>query len=102
VKLETVTETTAELDVPFAGQTLHLAYRPYAVTTRDTVNPEQTPEEMVRQAARTIAQWDLTQKGKPVPLTEDGLLGLPIALVAAIVVAIAEDLQRDPNPPGSA
>jgi hypothetical protein len=101
LELKRVTETTAELDVEFAGEVLHVAYRPYVVTVREAISPEQTAEEMVYQAARAIARWDLTDGGVPVPVSEEALSALPIALVAAVVVAIAEDLQHGPNPSGS-
>ena len=41
-----------------------------------------------------LASWNVTRYGQPVPITEEAILGMPLALTTAIVRAIADDGER--------
>lgn len=90
--LKKVAERTKSLTIPIDDDALHVEYRQHAILTRDTLETEQTPEEMVAMMSRAIAGWDLTDGGVPVETTPEGLMGVPFDLVVAVMRGITKDI----------
>jgi hypothetical protein len=80
-------------------------YRPFAFTPRLLQEAEaaqkagEVSETLAKTFAPLVASWDLTDDGKPVPISADALMDVPVDILAGVTSAIGE-AQR-PNPKGS-
>ncbi len=104
---------TRPLAVPIAGGTLHVEYRPDALTPAllarlKAVSLGGTADEnldaLFDACVDVLAGWDLTDDADlPIPPTRETLAELPGSLLLAVLLTIAVDAgRRPPRPPAAA
>ncbi len=81
--------------VEFEGETIQVRFRPGLVTTNwqqaaAKVKPED-PDELYSLLCEVVSGWDLTEEGKPFPVSVESLRRLPLRLVYDITAAIIDD-----------
>lgn len=54
-------------------------------------------DRVVALLPRVLVEWDLTRRGKPIPITKEVLDALPIPILTAIGTAVLEDLMSSKN-----
>jgi len=86
----------AEVAVPITnGGTVTLKYRPSKFTTRLRLNfdeKKRNHETFALAFCEMVFAWDLTDKGKPFPLTRENVYALPDKYLIAWLQAIMEDM----------
>lgn len=88
-------ERTIELD--YDGEAVEVRYRPHLFdsTVYNSIVLGTAPEsddEAFGVMIKLLAGWNLTRKGKPLPITKETLTALPWALLRDISNAIGKDL----------
>lgn len=100
----TLANQQAEVDLPFAGESLHVVWRPYVYTPEleeqlARVEQERSPGRAYAEAlSRLIISWDyLDEKGKPVKTDMDTLAKEPSRFLSQVMQGLAASL-RPPAP----
>ena len=109
-----LTKKPVELEFEWEGETCKIVYNRIAITygslKETAAYDREAPEEgtlertlhdvrsSILQLKRFLVGWDLTDKGKPVPITEEVLGEFDPRFLGAMLNAIWEDY-NDPNPP---
>lgn len=102
-ELQEVLGGTAECDVTIQGVTVHLTYRPGEYTpeavasfrnaSKDDKGQIVAFEETLKAfVLRLVTDWDITVKGKKLPLTMTSLNSIPVAWLDEMVSKINEDM----------
>lgn len=100
--LKAYRETTRPVTVTVPAGEFGVSYRPAEYTPawqKRITTVGEDPDAFARHLAPVLASWELTDGGKPYPLTPDTLCALGMDIINAIVTAIAADasLAVDPN-----
>lgn len=86
----------------FMGQEAKITYRPMEVTPKrlEQVNSG-NDEEFYQFFADVVSAWDVKKGPKKVPLTQEGLGDVPMALLRAVFNAIMSDTGQEEAGKGS-
>lgn len=109
MELSTFTEKVIEVDVPWFGETITMGLRPGVWTTERMyalLFPAELTEDEIKTGVEpgdkeaqsvvdTIASWDITENGKPWPVSLANVKKLPQALIAAIPEALAKHIRDE-------
>ncbi len=84
----------------FHGTPINIAYRPYSTEIEQRVKGDGAWESksMNQLVAKVLIDWDLTQQGKPLPITEESLSKLPTLLQLYLFYAVQNDLREGKLP----
>jgi hypothetical protein len=74
------------------------AYLTLRALTREAVQDEEWIENVYRGVGSVIVSWNLSRKGKPVPVTDAGFRSVPLPLLTAIALEWCEVLVRPSDP----
>lgn len=109
VELSELLNNERWIDVEVMGVTLRVAYRPTATSLKRQAQVQKRMRELsqadideeaqVKEAAalfcEMISDWDLTERGAPLPISPDVVAGrLPGIVVNTIMHAVGEDAQQ--------
>ena len=109
IKLADLTKRTKTVSVRFEGadDALSVTYRPRLLTPalqatfQEAAREGRHSEMLVDSMVALVTDWDLLgDDGKPIPLTSEALLGVPIEVLALVTEALGRDLVPDPLPNG--
>ena len=95
MEITTVLNETRELNFEFQGQRSRILYYPNCYTlefVQQIAEAGNDVELAAQVAAKLIADWELTENGKPLPPTAEGIQRLPVMLLRAIEEAIGQDM----------
>lgn len=68
----------------------HRVLTPALIADVDAIQAETNVDRLCRQLTMLLAGWDLTEGDAPVPITEEAIRALPMAMLFAIRDAIFE------------
>lgn len=109
--LDQLQKRSARVTVEYGEDTVVLTYRPERIDAatarrlRKLVESPEQEEDLVEILAVLIADWDITQSGKPLPVTPESLRKIPIALMGSLASGIFTDVAAakkvaSPSPAG--
>jgi hypothetical protein len=110
-----LTKKPVELVVEWEGETCRIVYNRRAITYNSMKEAAESTRQgaedspldegvrnvgfLVKQLKRFLLEWDLTDNGKPVKITEEELGGFDPEFLSALFDAIMSDIRGDPNLP---
>lgn len=80
--------------LPFGADKVTVGYHPGVLTTKNIKliqSNDSDPNTVIDFTCKLIASWDLTDGGAPIPITPDGVDGIPIMILKRIVTACMAD-----------
>jgi len=104
MRLSRMKQTNAKLEIDFGGgDVLHVEYDPQAYTAAreeelaPLMSQARPGKWLVKTVEATILRWDLEDdEGNVIPLTEEGLAGVPTSVLTEVYKAVQE--HQRPNP----
>lgn len=107
IQIKDLAQGARSVRVEYNGDSLNFQYRSGANTAQAAIEMQERMAEedanqtevLVERLAELVASWDLMDGDKPVPVTKQTLLGLPIPLISAMLQAVADD--QSPTKPKS-
>ena len=100
MKMSDLFKKRSELAVEFDDQTINIAFAPNRLDARVMmmVAGPMAPTVLVDVLSHLILDWDFTDDdGKKLPVTEDALAELPVALLMKIANAVVEEINGSKN-----
>lgn len=100
IKFSELAKGSRTVIVRWEGEECKVQYRPGANTAAFAIGLQEAMEEsasggtkaIVESLANMLIGWDvLDDKGEPMPIEADDLMGYPVGFLSAILNAIAED-----------
>lgn len=88
---------TKTIEIAYEDETVKVSYVRAAITPEweqafnEAIKDEWRSRAVVESLARVIAEWDLTDGGKPFPPTVENLVTLPTQFLVTVFTAIMED-----------
>lgn len=95
LNLTTLAGKTAKVDVEFMGQSTKVLYDPIALTQENVDAAMAGDKAFTEFFCKVVKSWDVQRSGKKVPLTPNGISGVPMLLLKAIYYRIMSDSAAD-------
>lgn len=93
MRLADLQKNERKLEVEFAGETLHITYRPAEVTPAFWDEFSEAKKPAVWALSKVGVSWDLLDdNAQPLALTEQELIKLPTPFLRTVLQAILEDV----------
>lgn len=102
IDMHALTKDRREVEFEFAGMSMPIVYKPSVMTGRYAQNMLDGDgiDFLAEKIAEVIADWDLVDNGKKVPVTAEAIANLPTAMVAKMFQKILEDSGMDTESEG--
>jgi len=96
----------SSIDIEYEGEKFGVSYAPQKYTSRvhhEVLESQKTQDfvPLVSILTAMLVSWDLTDNGKPLPITEETLSSLPVNLLMMLVGEVMKDVASGKNVPAS-
>lgn len=95
--LKSLSDDRATVAFDYLGETVHVTYRPHAVTpaTYGKLRDEPVPQFLPKYLATVLVDWDvLGDDGEPIPTTEAALQDVPTRFLSEVFYRVGEDSRQ--------
>lgn len=101
ITFEDILADRKPVTVTWRGHRAEVAYRPTAITPRflKAVPKDADIDLLVQTVAHLLVDWEITRAGEPVPIEPEAMMDLPIDLLSAVLSAVMDDYNANPQTP---
>ena len=86
--LDALVGKSATVNVNFMGLTALVTYDPVYLTASRINDMQKDDKKFSKTFCKLIQSWDVTRGGETIPLTQEGLEGVPLVFLRAIFTTI--------------